>query len=784
MQFAGSLRSRRATVLHDCRLMVFAFVVAQVGFVPAHADEAAIAAVLERGSAVYRDKCFSCHGENGRGTPDVPAPLFGDRATADLADVIDRTMPDGAPEDCAGDDARAVAEWMQSAFYSPEAQARLNPPQRSFSRLTVMQHRNAIADLGLSFQWTPSRGTERGLKAEYYADRRSRRDKRVIERVDANVDFDYQAGSPDAEKIPPEEFSMEWNGSLIPRETGWYEFSIVTPNAARLFVNDRQEPLIDAWVRSGPETVFHGSRFLLAGRMYPLRLEWFKFKEPTGAVSLHWTPPFGVDEPIPTANLSPEWVPEVIVVETPFPPDDRSDGYERGVSVSREWFDAATQAAIEASGKFVANREELLPIKDGEDVRTQYREFAASFVERAFRRPLDGELKQAYVDQVFEQTPDSDEALRRIVLLTLSSPRFLYCEPTGSNDGFDRAVRLSLALTNSIPDMELLTAAREGRLESDEQLREQAWRLVNTDRARSHLLEFLRRWMNLDRMTELSKDPVKFPEFTPRIAADLRNSLELLLEQTVDAEPADLRLLLLNDQTYMNGRLAKFYGVELPEDAGYRPVSFESDHRAGILTHPYLLSGFAYTQASSPIHRGVFLSRSVLGRGVKPPPEAVAPTAPDLAPELTTRERVEVQTSPQMCANCHSLINSLGFALENFDAVGRYRDSEKGKPIDASGQYLQRNSELIRFTGAKELAGFLARSDETRRSLARQLFHHMVQQPVLAFGPQSIGELSDFLGQHDYNVKHLMVEIACRAATPLHAASDQPVVAAGRESIP
>ena len=106
-----------------------------------------------------------------------------------------------------------------------------------------------------------------------------------------------------------------------------------------------------------------------------------------------------------------------------------------------------------------------------------------------------------------------------------------------------------------------------------------------------------------------------------------------------------------------------------------------------MLTHPYLMASFAYTATSSPIHRGVFLSRSVLGRALRPPPEAVAPLAPDLHPDLTTRQRVTLQTKPESCQSCHGMINSLGFTLEHFDAVGRYRKEEKGQPIDATGTY-------------------------------------------------------------------------------------------------
>ncbi|MFN5899347.1 MAG: c-type cytochrome, partial [Planctomyces sp.] len=129
-----------------------------------------------RGQQIYQERCISCHGVNGQGTPQAPAPIFGDRSLADLADLITRTMPEGSPEDCVGDDAVAVAEWMQAAFYSPEAQARLNPPRLELTRLTVQQYRNAAADLGVEFRWRQAIDAERGLNAEYFAGRGLRRD--------------------------------------------------------------------------------------------------------------------------------------------------------------------------------------------------------------------------------------------------------------------------------------------------------------------------------------------------------------------------------------------------------------------------------------------------------------------------------------------------------------------------------------------------------------------------------------------------------------------------------
>lgn len=744
---------------------------------------AAPAPASARGQQIYQERCISCHGVNGQGTPQAPAPIFGDRSLADLADLITRTMPEGAPEDCVGDDSVAVAEWMQQAFYSPEAQARLNPPRLELTRLTVPQYRDAVADLGVEFRWRQGLDAERGLNGEYFAGRGLRRDKRVFQRQDPVVDFQFGAISPDGEKIEEEAFAIAWDGSILARESGWYEFVVKTENAARLYVNGRSTPLIDAWVRSGQDSEFRGSRYLLAGRLYPLRLEWFKFREKSASVQLLWKTPGGVDQLLPARHLIPKNSPEVLVVETPFPPDDRSAGYERGVSVSKEWDEAATNAAIEVADRVLAGLRDFLKLKDGEDSTSRMRQFALQFAERAFRRPLSEELRQRHVDDQFTAAKTPEEGLRRSLLLTLLSPRFLYREVEGLDDQHERASRLSFSLVNSIPDSSLREAAAAGQLQTEQQLREQAWRQVNDPRAKTRLLEFLRTWLNLERLQDLHRDQQHYPGFTDQLAADLRTSLELTLQQIVDSEQADLRQLLLTERTWMNRRMAEFYGVAWQEsDQDFVPLAFEPERRAGVISHPLLLSGLAYMDSSSPIHRGVFLTRALLGRGIKPPPVAVAPTAPELSPELTTRERVTVQTSPELCAGCHRMINSAGFALENFDAVGRFRDRERERMIDAGGQYEQRNGELVRFSGARELAAFLARSEETRRSFVRQLFHHQVQQPILAYGPDTIQRLSDLLQQGQFNIRRLQVEIAVISAMRGWSTNSEQTVADRRES--
>ena len=406
------------------------------------------------------------------------------------------------------------------------------------------------------------------------------------------------------------------------------------------------------------------------------------------SIALEWKLPHRPAEVIPQRNLSPDESPETFVVATPFPPDDRSVGYERGTSVSKAWDQATTDAAIEVAGFVATHLRELSGVPDdAPDREPRLRAFCLKFAERAFRRPLADEQKQRYIDRQFEEARDPEAAVKRVVLLVLKSPRFLYREIGGGTDPYDVASRISFGLWDSLPDPELLQAAASGQLATPEQVARQADRMLADLRSRSKLREFFLRWLKVDQVRDLAKDPSQFPEFDEVIASDLRTSLDLFLEDVLWGEASDFRQLLLADSLYLNGRLARIYGVDLPPDAPFQKVTPEPGKRAGVLSHPYLMASFAYTATSSPIHRGVFLARSVLGRTLRPPPDAFTPLAPDLHPDLTTRDRVALQTSPESCLSCHSMINPLGFALENFDAVGRHRAEEKGKPVDATGSY-------------------------------------------------------------------------------------------------
>jgi hypothetical protein len=734
------------------------------------------------GLAIYREHCQRCHGDRGAGTAEHPDPLVGDLSPNQLAAYIDETMPEDDPTLVTGDDARAVAEYIHGEFYSSVARDRHRPARVELARLTVRQQRNALADLVGSFRGPgPPLDATRGLKGEYFKTRDFNRETGLVfERTDPRVDFDFAEAPPAPEGFEPTRFAIRWTGSIVPTETGLHEFVIRSPQSVRLFVNaDPDEPpLIDGYVASGDAHEHRATIVLLGGRAYPLRLEFSKavqgvdskeHEKPVAAsVRLLWKPPHGVLEPVPERVLVPQEHPRVFVLTTPFPPDDKSIGYERGTAVSPEWFAASTAATIETADHVLDRIEQLAHVtRDAADRGEKLRQFAGPFAERAFRRPLTAESRQLVVDRPFADAADPDTGLRRSLLAVLGSPRFLVRE-TG-DDPFATAARLSFGLWDSIPDGPLWEAAAQGHLDTPERIRGQAERMVRDPRTRAKLRDFLLAWLRVDLGPELRKDTTIHPDFTPEVAADLRTSLELFLDDVV-WNHGDYRRLFTDDELPLNGRLAAFYGGSLPADAPFTRVRLDADVRGGILTHPYLMAALSYPATTSPIHRGVFLARSVLGNVLRPPQEAFAPVPPEQHPDLTTRERIALQTSGVACQTCHTMINPLGFALEEFDAVGRHRAAERSnageKPIDASGSYRPRTGSPATFRGGRELAAYVAMSADAQEAFVQAVFHSLVKQPVRAWGPDALESLRRSFEEAGFDIRRLLVDIIVMAATP------------------
>lgn len=739
---------------------------------------AADAVPPEAGQAIYQSLCLECHGEMGKGVSGkAKEPLRGDESLSRLTRIIHKTMPDDHPDRCVDDDAAKVAAFIHGEFYAPTSRLRRQTARIELAHLTVRQFEESIADLVGSFAGAVRVDERRGLPGEYFASRNHSGNKRAFRRTDPVIDFDFGEATPDAERITTNEFAMRWQGSVIAPDTGDYEFVVRSQNGFRLWVNDPAEPLIDAWVNSGSEATDHQATLrLLGGRAYPLRLDYFKYKDKTASIRLEWKAPHGVREVLPERCLSPAGGPATFVITTPLPPDDSSVGYARGTLVSLAWDEAVTFAAIETANHVSDHLDRLAGTKsDAGDRPDKLKSFAVTFAGRAFRRPLTDAERELFIGRRFEQTPDPAAAVKRCVLRVLKSPRFLYpgLEPPPI-DLHGVATRLALALWDSLPDQALRDAVERGKLETPPQIESQAQRLLTDPRTREKLRGFLHHWLQLDHVESLAKDAGLFPGFDAALIADLRTSLNLFLDEVVWSEGSDYRRLLLANDLFLNASLAKFYGLEWQGGTGFERVALDAGHRAGVITHPYLLAAFAYPRSTSPIHRGVFLTRNIVGRGLNPPPMAVAFNDAEFDPNLTMREKVAELTRPQACQTCHSFINPLGFSLEHFDAVGRYRTTDNERPIDATGDYETVSGELIHLTRARDVAEYAARSNETRDAFIEQLFHHTVKQPLRAYGEDVAARLRESFQRSGGNIQKLLVEIAVIAARPPSASHSHP----------
>ncbi len=732
------------------------------------------------GKAIYQKLCAECHADDGQGVEDLADdPLVGSRTLESLAGRIERTMPEDEEDLCVGEDAKIVAEYIYHAFYSEEARARNTPARIDVTRLTEPQYRNSVADLVQTFRATLNYPEDRGLKATYFGgykfnERKEQKDQKKSDRYDRNDPFvkvDFGTGipsHPEAKEFNSEQFSVRWEGTILPEETGVYEFVVRTRNGATLWVNEKRsddlsEKTIDGWVAPNNEVRDEtGKIFLIGGRPYPIRLEFFTYKEEKASVELLWKPPHGILHTIPKSHLSPTWSHESLIVDVPFPADDRSVGYERGTMVSRAWYDAVTAGAVQSADYIVSHIDELARIQRDDPKRAEkIRTFSGQFVDRAFRRPLTPEEKAIFVAPHFEGVETAEQGLRRLVLFTLTAPRFLYpnWRQNETPDEWDVAANLALTLWDSLPDHQLLGQAAKGQTANPNVVKNTANRMVWDWRTKAKIRGFFHHWLELERSVDLSKDEAVYPEFNDAVLADLKTSLFLTTDEAVWGKDSSYRDLMLANYLFLNERLSKLYGPK-PVKGGFQKVTLDPKVRTGVVTHPLLLSSLAYHNNTSPIHRGVFLTRNIVGMTLKSPPMANEFKEGKFNPNFTMRQKVTEMTRDKACMSCHVTINPLGFSLEHYDGMGRWRTRDQNKPVNSVSNFKTEEGETIKLTGARDVAEFAADTPSAHRTFIEQLFHHLAKQPVLAYGPDTMDTLYADFQNSGFKIPELIKQIA------------------------
>lgn len=321
-----------------------------------------------------------------------------------------------------------------------------------------------------------------------------------------------------------------------------------------------------------------------------------------------------------------------------------------------------------------------------------------SLMRRAYRRPVsDDDLRRPLA--FFREGRDVggfNAGLERALCAVLVNPSFwlrIERDPPGVSSGdvyrvsdLELASRLSFFLWSSLPDEELLETAIRGELRRPDVLEHQVARMLEDDRSRSLVENFADQWLHLRNLESATPDQRLFPDFDDNLRQAMRKETELLLESVLREDRTVLDLLRA-DYTFLNERLARHYGIPHIQGSRFRRVSLgEARERGGLLRQGSLLTVTSYATRTSPVIRGKWILENLVGTP-PPPPPANVPALEDntVSAGLPVRQRLAAHRAHAACAGCHRIMDPVGFALENYDAVGRWRTHEHDQPVDASG---------------------------------------------------------------------------------------------------
>lgn len=419
-----------------------------------------------------------------------------------------------------------------------------------------------------------------------------------------------------------------------------------------------------------------------------------------------------------------------------FPADDRVEGFStnaEALDVSALLADDYRQAAETLAWE--AELDALLPCDpdvDGE--RACAESLFRTLGRRTFRRPLTEEDVSRYLGrwEAGASGADFEEGLRWMIAAMLQSPYFLYRLELGveTDPGtyvltdYELATELSYLLWATTPDDTLLDAAERGELSTPGGLAAQLARLRADTRARGRTADFVQSWLGLDRLATVSRDAATYPSFTDEVRADMAGETRLFVESVARAG-GSFGDLFTAPYTFLTPALARHYGVSMPErasDGWYRRVSTDGSGRGGLLGQGSVLTTYALSGGSSPIHRGLLVRERILCEELPDPPASLNVTTPEPTDGLSTRETYAQHATDASCAVCHQLLDPVGFGFEHLDGVGVWRDLDAGQAVDASGEILYSRDSDGAFDGIPTLSAKLADSPAAQRCYAQMWF--------------------------------------------------------------
>jgi len=398
--------------------------------------------------------------------------------------------------------------------------------------------------------------------------------------------------------------------------------------------------------------------------------------------------------------------------------------------------------------------------------------FVTAFGRRAWRRALTDDEAAAML-QVYTATadPTPTDGLAGVVATMLQAPQFLYRPEPGAAgagasqpvDGYALATRLAYLLTGAGPDATLLAAAEAGQLATEAGLLAETDRLLADPGASDLFVHFATEWWEIEPVATMDKDESLYPAWTDSTPAALAEETALFLADAWQNGPT-LATLLTSPVTFADASLASYYGLPAPSGDGYQRIALDPTRAAGMLTQGSFLAVHAKANQTSPVLRGKFVRAQLFCTPPPPPPPTIVVSPPVVDPRLPTRQRFAQHTSDPFCASCHVLMDPIGFAFENYDPIGRWRDTDADVPVDATGSLTGTDVDAD-LNGVPSLAARLAGSAEVGTCAATQWFRYAFGRSEQTSGDLcAIGALASTLSGPGGDFKQMVRQTVRMAA--------------------
>lgn len=705
---------------------------------------------LAVGKALYEEGCEECHGADGKGLWDIDAS---DETLASLTEYIRDNMPppllSAGPEACdaacAADTAAYIFSWSTGVGPSPTPTPVSNepiPPEDSIdaapvtiSRLNRSEYNNTVRDLfgtsmkpadtfpeddfGFGFNNISSVLSVSLLHLEQYDQAAQALAEEALGEAESvgesSVIFEAETLTATAGAASGESWNLWSNGVLaVPvniSHSGSYEITVRAGQTAAGTEDARMEINVDNANLQGFDVSASSSN-----------MDAYSFTTPltAGAVDLgvEFTNDFYDEtvEPAEDRNLLIDW----IEVRGPIGAVSQADGINRDVIACDP-----------------AQSDDLLGCAT---------DTITSFGAKAWRRPLtttEITTLTGIYQYAENETGSFHEAMKQTLRAILLSPNFIFrpemdASPTSATpqalNAYELASRLSYFLWSSMPDEELFDLAADGTLTQEAVLRAQVQRMLADEKAQTLVENFAVQWLQFDRVLEANPDTSLYPGFNSALVDAMRQETRLFVEELIETN-APISQIFNANYTYLNSTLANHYGVAGVSGNELQRHVWADSSRKGIFGHASVLTATSHPARTSPVKRGVWVLKALLCDEPPPPPpgvENIETTAP--GDGLSTRERFELHRNRDtICFACHSVMDPIGFGLENFNPVGQWRISDNGVSIDPSGSLPDGSS----FNSASEMAGTLADSYRLPMCFAQHLTTYALGRGVKALTRES-----------------------------------------------